>query len=476
MLSGAVVATAARERSMSQSAEAPISPNTLERGNDRPHGAQAAPLPSAILFTELVLAHYRWFVLNGRYGELGGLPVELAPPGWQRDDRPSKEERAAAEARYLEKLAEFTGSEGDIVAAYWSVQIPSGIVMTTKKTGRIRTFMRGPEISLHRATTWLTGADSPVAELLHHCDTLGNKAAHILTRTPKEVAMTWISSTESYLLGVVEGRSCARTNAGHATNGHRNGDPAALRKHARERAEETVVDAAAADDSAAPADQATVAEPQEWSEDDLDLIRRGRAEIVEIEKYYDRAAGNAARFLYFWGMLSGAVIAGALAVVIALIAAASFDVVQLHSTSTRFFFACYTAGALGAIVSVLTRMRGGRFILDYEVGRMPAFWLGAFRPFIGAVFGLVVYFALQSELLQLERPDEKKAFFFFTLFAFLAGFSERLTHVILGRAERTVAGTLEEADKALGDEVTTEHFDADGTKRQVTHKRSRSAL
>jgi hypothetical protein len=100
-------------------------------------------------------------------------------------------------------------------------------------------------------------------------------------------------------------------------------------------------------------------------------------------------------------------------------------------------------------------MRSDRFSLDYEVGRMPAFWLGAFRPFIGAVFGLVVYFALQSELLQLQRPIEDKAFYFFTLFAFVAGFSERLTHVILGGAERTVAGTLEEADKAVGEKTTT---------------------
>jgi len=70
-------------------------------------------------------------------------------------------------------------------------------------------------------------------------------------------------------------------------------------------------------------------------------------------------------------------------------------------------------------------------------------------------FGLVVYFALQSELLQLQRPIEDKAFYFFTLFAFVAGSSERLTHVILGGAERTVAATLEEADKAVGEKTTT---------------------
>ena len=206
------------------------------------------------------------------------------------------------------------------------------------------------------------------------------------------------------------------------------------------------------DDGAVPADLAAelADEPTE-----AELVARGRSEIIEIEKYYDRAASNAARFVYFWGMLVGALVAGAVGLLIASIAGGVFGVLELNSLTTRFFFACYTAGALGAIVSVLTRMRSDRFSLDYEVGRMPAFWLGTFRPFLGSVFGLVIYFALQSELLQLQKPDEGKAFFFFTLFAFVAGFSERLTHVILGDAERTVEQTLTEADNAVGATSTT---------------------
>jgi hypothetical protein len=45
------------------------------------------------------------------------------------------------------------------------------------------------------------------------------------------------------------------------------------------------------------------------------------------------------------------------------------------------------------------------FRLDYEVGRNQSFRLGSFRPFIGAVFGLFIYFALESDLLQLAVPD-----------------------------------------------------------------------
>jgi hypothetical protein len=410
-----------------------------------------------------VLAHFRWFALHGRYGEFGGLPARLAPAGWPPNPPPTDADRRAAEADYREKLEQFIESEGDIVAAYWSTTVPSGIVMTMRPR-RARDLLLGPTISIHRATTWLTASDPQVAELLHHCDSLGNKAAQILTHTPKRVAMTWIFSTESYLLGVVEGRSWGPLPGESATNGDR--EPRtidALAAPTNDKAETVAEEAVLPGPPTEPADEHT----------DHDLVARGRSEIIEIEKYYDRAAANAARFLYFWGMLAGAIVATAAGVLVAVILGGAFDVIDLGLTSTRFFFACYAAGALGAIVSVLTRMRSDSFSLDYEVGRMPAFWLGTFRPFLGSVFGLFIYFALQSELLQLQKPDEKKAFFFFTLLAFVAGFSERLTHVILGGAERTVAGTLEQADKAVGaTSTTTTTADTNGSKSVTTRRTS----
>ena len=454
---------------MSQSVEAPASTGSVQDGSrsgtSSDRETRSPSSASAMLFNELVLAHFRWFALHGRYGELGGLPIEIAPAGWPPKSPPTEEDRKAADVRYHEKLKQFTASEGEIVAAYWSATVPSGIVMTMRRRGRALDFLLGPEISLHRATTWLTASDSRVAELLHHCDTLGNKAAHILTRTPKRVVMTWIFSTESYLLGIVEGRSWAPLSAPSETNGRRELEAGAVPNASASEVVETPVA-----DGTLPAGLAT--QLADESTDD-DLVTRGRTEIIEIEKYYDRAAANAARFLYFWGMLAGALVAAAAGVLIALIlGGGGFGVINLGWPSTRFFFACYAAGALGAIVSVLTRMRADRFSLDYEVGRTPAFWLGAFRPFIGAVFGLFIYFALQSELLQLQEPDEGKAFFFFTLFAFVAGFSERLTHVILGGAERTVAGTLEQADMAVGETMTTTASSNGST--TVTRKRSRT--
>jgi hypothetical protein len=449
---------------VSQSVEASAGTDPVPNGSGGSGETRESPAEGAVLFTELVVAHFQWFVLNGRYGEVGGLPKGLAPAGWCSDEV-DEQDRKAAEDRYHEKLKQFSAAEGKIVAAYWSATVPSGIVMTEQRRHRkLLNHLSGPSLSLHRATTWLTASDPRIAELLHHCDTLGNKAAQILTRTSKRVAMTWIFSAESYLLGIVEGRSWGPIPAPSETNGRREPKPAD-----------------GGSPSAGTTGPASPAAPMKGSEDsangpsremtDDELVDRGRAEVIEIEKYYDRAAANAARFNLFWGMVVGAFLAAGVAVVIALIAGFGFDSIDLHSVSTRFFFACYTAGGLGAMVSVLTRMRSGNFALDYEVGRMAAFWLGAIRPFIGAVFGLFIYFALQSELLQLQEPAEGKAFFFFTLLAFVAGFSERLARVILSNAERTVAGTLEEADKAVGHTSTTTES-VDGTKTTVVRKPS----
>lgn len=457
-----------KEPSVSQSVETPASTGTVLDGSRRDTSSNGETRPSssasAILFNELVLAHFRWFALNGRYGEFGGLPAELAPAGWPPEPPPTDAERSAAEDLYHDKLEQFTALEGEIVAAYWSATVPSGIVMTMQPRGRALNLLLGPRISLHRATTWLTASDSRVAELLHHCDTLGNKAAQILTHTPKRVAMTWIFSTESYLLGIVEGRSWGPIPGASQTNGRRELETEVVPGASASESAQTPVA-----NGALPAGLATETADEPT---DADLVARGRSEIIEIEKYYDRAAAHAARFVYFWGMLAGAFVAGAAGVLIALIVGGGFGVIDVGSPSTRFFFACYAAGALGAIVSVLTRMRSDRFSLDYEVGRMPAFWLGTFRPFLGAVFGLLIYFALQSELLQLQKPDEGKAFFFFTLFAFVAGFSERLTHVILGGAERTVAETLEQADRAVDGTSTT--TSADGSTTVTTGTTSRT--
>ena len=59
-----------------------------------------------------------------------------------------------------------------------------------------------------------------------------------------------------------------------------------------------------------------------------------------------------------------------------------------------------------------------KFEVDPEVGRRALFYLGAYRPLVGAIFGLSLYFLLQSSLLQVQSGKE---FATFVVAAFLGG-------------------------------------------------------
>ena len=123
---------------------------------------------------------------------------------------------------------------------------------------------------------------------------------------------------------------------------------------------------------------------------------------------------------------------------------------ELKDEGTKTFFVCYGMGAIGAIISVLTRMaaKGSDAFLDYEVGRPSLRRVGSFRPVIGAVFAVVLYFALRSGLVQLSTTDSSanEQIFFYATLAFVAGFSERKARVLLGGAT-----------KILGDGGDDEH-------------------
>jgi hypothetical protein len=261
-------------------------------------------------------------------------------------------------------------------------------VLTSKQ---IRRWPKRHDLRLYRATDWVTSAAPRIAALLHHSDSLAMKANQILPSVPKRIALNWIFSEQSFLLGVIE-----RTD----------GKP---------------------------------------SEKDLDAVVAEHAEeLKRIERYYDRAASKTARLVYFLGMLVGLVLLAALGLGI-LGVLGVFTELGTHSVQTQNFFASYGAGAMGALVSVMLRMRPDTrtgFSVDYEVGRGPLFWLGAFRPVIGAIFAAAIYFALESNFIQLGTITQQNTFTFYAFVGFLAGFSERFTHVIFGEAELTVAEAL----------------------------------
>ena len=435
-------------------------PPQAARNGEHPIGKSGA-----MLFSTLVLAHYRYFILHARYGELGGIPARYAPDGAMRpgegSKRPSSASREDARREYDAALEAFFDSEGSVDSAYWCVFAPSGIAVTRKCQGRALGFLwrRDPVMRLYRESDWLTNAYADINVLLHHCDTVAAKVARVLRGTTKRIALDWLFSEERFLLAAAEERTRLRLAVrdgvlGGPDNGNPKGTDAGIDgqedglEGGSSRGSATGENGGG-DNGGNPAVTAAVTPVPPvigpWVPTSS-VIQHAKHELIEIEKYYDRAAKKAARVTYFWGMMGGVAVALGLAALAALIVHRSFYTVDVDENEVRNFFVCFAAGALGAVVSVLTRMRREEgFDTDYEAGRWQPYLLGMFRPFIGAVFGLVVYFALKGDLLQIAVPDDiastgapDASFYFLALLAFLAGFSERLTKVVLGKTERSI--------------------------------------
>ncbi|MBD0361684.1 MAG: hypothetical protein ICV55_02680, partial [Coleofasciculus sp. C3-bin4] len=99
------------------------------------------------------------------------------------------------------------------------------------------------------------------------------------------------------------------------------------------------------------------------------------------------------------------------------------------------------AGTLGSIVSILIRIEG--FQDKRYVDPLVPFFIGAFKPIIGASFG-VLFFALISSgivtIQSIEVESNKKVFIIFSI-AFVVGFSERLAKDAIDRAEGILGGS-----------------------------------
>jgi hypothetical protein len=162
-------------------------------------------------------------------------------------------------------------------------------------------------------------------------------------------------------------------------------------------------------------------------------------ELDDMAAVYDRAASSEARILYLGGMLAGLAALCVLLVPIGLLLPNELPI------DRTLFFGSVIAGALGALVSVVTRMSAEKFQVRHEVGRTYIQRVAAFRPFIGSVFGLVVYLALTGGVIeQIDIPsDDETSFAFYLVLAFAAGFSERLVKEVIRAAE----GGAQEPDR-----------------------------
>ena len=312
----------------------------------------------------------------------------------------------AAEERYRDFEARFEAQHGKIVAAYWCTNEASGIVLTIKR----RPLLLADSVRLHWATDWSTRDKPKLMTLLYECESLAVKIQEVLRDTSRRLAVQSIFNVISFVLGFAETE--------------------------RSRNERAV---------------ANVAETT-------------RAHLKEIEKYYRKAAARSGQIVYVGGVLLGMVPMVVLAFLAWLLIANAKD----FNSPAGIGLLCFSAGGVGAMVSVMSRMSTGRVQLDWEFGKDTLRTLGALRPFVGAVFGLITFLALKSGIVNLTAGDGSS--YYYIVFAFVAGFSERFAQdMLLGAAGDDTSSNRKSSEQpdseALPEEMT---FDAAATPEAET--------
>jgi hypothetical protein len=171
---------------------------------------------------------------------------------------------------------------------------------------------------------------------------------------------------------------------------------------------------------------------------DLGGLEAYGRDLHYIAGYAGEAGKRAARAVYLKGLLCGLLALAAVAPALAYL----FSYVSVPAVDSTLFVGCLVAGSLGAVMSVLIRLSANTLDVDHQFGREYLASLAGVRPFIGAVFALLLYFALQGDLLkQVDVPDHgARQFAFFVTSSFVIGFSERFAKQIVRTAEMGAGG------------------------------------
>jgi hypothetical protein len=289
---------------------------------------------------------------------------------------------------YREAAVEFQHEHGSIVTAYWGQSAPSAVALTRRILPR-GIWRRRVVWDFHRVTDWITRNDPEVGARLHECEFLAIQMSEVLRGTSRRIGMRLVISTACRLLALVDAANTPPRADAKERERNIDRDRVALEKH---------LEAA-------------------WD-------------------YYRAAAQGIARIDYSLGMLVGLVILTGVALGIGLGA-------DLPRIEDREFFGCLIAGTVGAIVSVVSRIAAGhRITFEFDVGRPYIWFLGSLRPVLGALFGLAIYFAVVSGIVDFLEvsPDGTARFYFLLVIAFLAGFSERFARDALLGPTRTSKG------------------------------------
>jgi len=185
--------------------------------------------------------------------------------------------------------------------------------------------------------------------------------------------------------------------------------------------------------------------PSKLATRERELVKEQHQQLVAIERYYHRAASRAGRLVYVTGMLMGLVPVSLLIVLLGLV----LGLTGLWGEPAELLVLSAGAGTIGALVSAVSRMGSpetGKFNVDFELGRPLIRRLGLYRPFVGAIFGIALFFLLQSGIAHVSLSDSQRLYYY-GFAAFLAGFSERFATVTFGTAEKRLSGGDDDKDQ-----------------------------
>lgn len=304
---------------------------------------------------------------------------------------------------YHKALADFEDEHGQILSAYWCADVESAVALTAGKP-RSRWKRRVLSVSprFHRVSDWATKDQPSIARALHQCDELAVRATEVLRGRNRRISIQLVMTSACHLLSLIDARIAEH-------------DPAALKS----------------------------------------AVAEERQALSSLGDDYREAANGDAQLVYFGGMAIGVTLLGILYL-------SANGVLSGEGIEERTIIGSLVAGTLGAVVSVIARINSGTFALDFDVARGYTRFLGAVRPVIGSIFGLLSYFMLTSgfvEIFKLPDAGTNERFYFLCVIAFAAGFSERwaqdtLTGGLTGRGrgkdEAAVAAVVKSAAKESG--------------------------
>jgi hypothetical protein len=166
-------------------------------------------------------------------------------------------------------------------------------------------------------------------------------------------------------------------------------------------------------------------------------------QLDQAEEFMLRCATRRAQAKYLKGMLTGTALTGTLLGAVTLALHEGGDLTRLAGQ----LLLVATAGAVGAVVSVLWRMTSESFrmnlpTLSHEMKGTDLRLMAGLRPVIGLVFGLALTALVMGAVIPVDTQTGETQTALFAGIAFLAGFSERMAQDMFVRSGQGIAGVM----------------------------------